>query len=353
MQSRRKRGKIKTIYFFLAVVWLFPLLFVACASPKIKTYMLVPAKSNEATKLRRITVLPFSGQAGDQVSADIEALLVGIHVGGEPYFKVIERTAIKKILKEHSLQMAGLLEEKTAVKVGKLVGAEGIIVGTVTQNAIENKNYMETRSKCSERDKDRKCVKRIKYNIRCTERNAYFSFTPKIISVSTGLIVASRQLSGYSYDRDCRDSNRSLVGRTELINTAKRQAIDKFRKLVAPTRITVEIPLLKKNGTKPPSTAKKKIVSGIDWAKQGRMDRACEYWDESYKLHPQGYAIHYLLGVCAEVAGNLREAFNYYKTADRFTNKPVKEINEALSRVKVRIEKGKKLEEQIKKLKAD
>lgn len=78
------------------------------------------------------------------------------------------------------------------------------------------------------------------------------------------------------------------------------------------------------------------------------MERACELWHEAYNLHPEGYAIHYLLGVCAETAGNLKEALSYYENADRMTGKPVEEINEALGRVRVNLEKQKKLEEQLK-----
>jgi len=91
------------------------------------------------------------------------------------------------------------------------------------------------------------------------------------------------------------------------------------------------------------------VKRGVEWAKKGRLDRACEFWHEAYKLYPEGYALHYLLGVCAETAGGLQEALSYYERADRMTDKPLKEINEALGRVRVNLEKQKKLEEQLQK----
>ena len=96
-----------------------------------------------------------------------------------------------------------------------------------------------------------------------------------------------------------------------------------------------------------PPEAKKKIDAGTKWSKQGRLDRACELWHKAYELHPQGYAIPYLLGVCAEISGNLEKALSYYEKADRNTGAPVEEISQALGRVKVGIEKHKKLEEQL------
>jgi len=58
-------------------------------------------------------------------------------------------------------------------------------------------------------------------------------------------------------------------------------------------------------------------------------------------------AKYYLLGVCAETQGKLKKALEYYDKADRMTGSPVKEINTALGRVRVSLEKRKKLEEQL------
>ena len=352
MEYSRKR-KIDIILFFMLVLCFFPIFFISCAAPKIKISMLVPAKAHEAATLRRIAVLPFSGQDGYQVSAEVEALLVNIQVDGKPYFRVIDRISIKKILKEHFLHMSGLVDEKTAVNVGKLVGAEGIISGTISKNIIEDKSFFETHSKCLAWNDKGRCVKRGKHKVRCIERDVYFSFTPKIIRVTTGEIVASKSLSGHSYDKVCRDSEFSPKDITEMLASAKLQALNKLRVLITPNYKNVEITLLDKDDTKPPSEVKEKIARGIDWAKQDRMDRACELWHDAYKLHPEGYAIHYLLGVCAETTGRSQKALSYYEKADKTTEKPIKEINEALTRVRVQIENQKKLEEQLRKIKKE
>lgn len=343
----RKSGVCILTYLFVPAIWLLILFFNGCAAPKIKTSMLVPAKAHEAGKLRRIAVLPFAGRGGNQVSTEAEALLVNIRVSGKPYFEVIERASLENIMREQNLHLTGAVEEETAVTVGKLVGAEGIILGTVTTNVAEDKHFSQKRSKCEARDEKKKCIKRREYTVRCTTRDAYFSFTPKVINVVTGRIVASESLSGHIRDSVCQDSGRPLRGRAQMLSDAKRRAIKKFRELIAPYSVIVEITLLEKDDTKPPPKAKEKVASGIKWAKQGRLERACEFWQEAYKLHPQGYVIHYLLGVCAETQGKLRKALEYYEKADRMTGSPIKEINTALGRVRVSLEKRKKLEEQL------
>ena len=44
----------------------------------------------------------------------------------------VERVALNKVLKEHELTLAGLVEDKTKAKVGKLLGARYILTGGVT-----------------------------------------------------------------------------------------------------------------------------------------------------------------------------------------------------------------------------
>ncbi len=47
-------------------------------------------------------------------------------------FTVIERAVLEKVLKEQQLQVSGLVDEKTAVSVGKIVGADAIILGNIS-----------------------------------------------------------------------------------------------------------------------------------------------------------------------------------------------------------------------------
>ena len=318
----------------------------SCAT-KIKTTMLTPAKSHEASTLKRIAVLPFSGRGARDINADVEALLVKIRVNGKPYFSVIERESLERIMKEQRLHLTGAVDETTAVRLGKLIGAEGIIFGTVTQNTTEDKHFSSRRSECASKDKDGKCKSWRKYSVGCTERDAFFSFIPKVISVSTGQIVASETLTGHANDRACRDSGEPIKGRDEMLAEAKSQALSKFRLVMAPYNVRMEIVLLDDDDTDCPEAAEDRIERGIEWAKAGRMDRACELWHEARDIHPKGYAVHYLLGVCAEMTGDLDEALNYYQKADRMTGEPVEEINQALARIRVRIGKEKRLEQQL------
>jgi TolB-like protein len=78
-------------------------------------------------KMKKIAVLPFDVKGadwGDEFSDSI------IH----QFFKssaveVVEREAIERILKEQRLSMSGLIDDTQVVKIGKLLGADVIVLG--------------------------------------------------------------------------------------------------------------------------------------------------------------------------------------------------------------------------------
>jgi TolB-like protein len=82
-----------------------------------------------------IAVLPFEskGDAKKQslsVTDKLVTQLVNLR-----RFEVMERSALEKVLKEHTLQSSGVVDEKTAVKMGKVVGADAIILGEINIQA--------------------------------------------------------------------------------------------------------------------------------------------------------------------------------------------------------------------------
>jgi len=341
---------------------------MGCGGPKITSQVLLPAKSHEASQIKRVAVLPFVGTS--EMSSEVEAMLVNTRVSGQPYFTVVERTALHKIMNEQAISLSGTIDETTAAKVGKLVGAEGVIMGVV-KSEVAQKPYQETRSQCVSQDKKGKCTNTQNYMVQCMQRDAYFSFTPKIVNVATGHIVASETLVGQNSQRTCADSspdgnaiaglvtalmggdakkaNPGMQSNAEMLGAAKQEALNKFREMMAPHYVQRQFVILEGDDTNPPAAAKDKITQGIQWAKQGRLDRACEIWQDAYSLHAQGYAIHYDLGLCAEMVGKLPEALELYEKADRLTGKPVKEINQALGRVRQSMAEQRQIDEQMQK----
>ena len=98
-------------------------------------------------KLNKIVVFPFeikSAHCGDEFSDSITHYL----------FKtgrvdVVERQELEKILKEQRLSMTGLLDSDKSARVGKLLGADVMVLGRGTaldigQRDQEGKNLVDT-----------------------------------------------------------------------------------------------------------------------------------------------------------------------------------------------------------------
>ncbi len=116
------------------VVPSFSLLALTCA---------VSLAAQEPGARRRVAVMPFDYTPVNQEAAELlspetdfgkglAAILVTELVENGTYV-VLEREQLDRVLAEQDLQQSGRVDPATAVRVGKLLGAEAIVVGTVTR----------------------------------------------------------------------------------------------------------------------------------------------------------------------------------------------------------------------------
>lgn len=336
-----------------AVVVLF--LVSGCAT-KIKVNMLQPAKYHQASQTRTVAVLPFEGKDGAAVASELESVLAGVTIGGKPYFTLVDRMSINKTLSELQLSQSGLLDERTASTVGRMLGAQGIYTGTVTADDVNDTVTTQTRSDCVQyktlRDKDGKtyqgpCVRYVQRKVRCTERVASFSITPKLVDVNTGQILYAENLHDTAQSYACEDMG-FVEAKEVLLNRVKENVKKRFRTDIAPFYTTEEITLMNSKEMIPTKNAVEKLKQGIEFAGKDRMDRACELWEDARTEAPDSPAILFNLGVCAESRGDFETALTFYQQADRLMMKPVDGITSALKRTQKAIDNQRLLGEQLK-----
>jgi TolB-like protein len=92
-----------------------------------------PSRVTQVGSRLGIAVMPIEGKNdvarfGDDLTDKMVSQLVNLR-----RFKVIERTALDKVLKEQQLQVSGVVDDATAVKVGRVAGADAIVVANVVQ----------------------------------------------------------------------------------------------------------------------------------------------------------------------------------------------------------------------------
>jgi TolB-like protein len=98
-----------------------------------------PAAATLVGERLSVAVLPFEskGIGGALGQIDLLDKLVTGFVSTNR-FKVIERAQLEKILEEQKLGMTGIIDASTAAQIGKGIGVDGVVCGSITQggNAV-------------------------------------------------------------------------------------------------------------------------------------------------------------------------------------------------------------------------
>ncbi len=345
----------KVVNLCVAIAVFSAVIIISGCATKIKVNMLQPAQYHEASLTKAVAVMPFTGNGGSEFSAELEGVLAGIGIDDKPYFTLVDRATLDRTISEMKLSQSGLVDQKTAVKLGKLIGAQGIYSGVVTENSCDENNYRENRSTCvryeQRRDKDGRtyqgaCISWRNYQVNCVKRVATYAVSPKLVDVTTGRVLYSRNLSATEQSNGCSDT-RPAKGENELLDMAREKVKKELRRDIAPYYVTLEIKLMDSTDGIESPQAKEKFKSGLAYADKKRMDMACELWGEARNLAGNSTALLYNLGVCAESRGDLDAALSLYKQADKKLGKPDDDISLALNRVATAIKNREKLKEQM------
>ncbi|MEO0225566.1 MAG: CsgG/HfaB family protein [candidate division WOR-3 bacterium] len=109
---------------------ILPLIFFACrhVTPyKLTNYFLNESAMSEL-RAKRVAVLPFGATAsryGTQMADEFN-----VQLGKLGIFELVERQRVEELFKEQDFDPKRL-DPETAVKIGKMLGAHGVILGNV------------------------------------------------------------------------------------------------------------------------------------------------------------------------------------------------------------------------------
>ena len=146
--------------------------------------------SNAESKQKRISVLPFKGwqsnsnnHAKQYRAALTDKILTKIIKSHR--FIVIDRENLNKIIKEQKLQTSsGLIDQSTAIEIGKLMGIDRFILGNFTRNSI-----VHHPAKYSEYDGKKTKLSDAFYS-------AKIDVTMKLLDVETGVYLEATEANG-------------------------------------------------------------------------------------------------------------------------------------------------------------
>ncbi|MCX8084647.1 MAG: penicillin-binding protein activator LpoB [Calditerrivibrio sp.] len=111
----------------------------------------MPPNNKEVLHLKNLAILPFYWPYGKEFAAKIEAMIMNKNVtDGKVYYKLVERAEIKKVVDEMSFSSSYFVNQDTAINIGRMLGAQGIMVGTISGAAVQDNPYSEKRVRCGQ-----------------------------------------------------------------------------------------------------------------------------------------------------------------------------------------------------------
>ncbi|MCK5107049.1 MAG: DUF799 family lipoprotein [Elusimicrobiales bacterium] len=105
-------------------------------------------KMPDTAERMRVAVLPIKPHTSFPQSSELAYEAFSTHILEVKGYDVVDRGALDQLIKEQKLGQSGTIDHDKAVEIGKLLGAGGIILGSVTEY-VQRKNLMFPPAKVS------------------------------------------------------------------------------------------------------------------------------------------------------------------------------------------------------------
>jgi len=192
-----------------------PLLIGGCAQ-KVAPRTLEPAEIGGAANARNVAVIPFHDDYAN-LTDKIEALLAAQTLDGKPDFTLSNRTGLERIISESNLKSGDMLEVSTVVELGKSLGAQAVISGSVDTPEMQEEEYDETRTKCKDEGGERRCWE---VKVMCKKRTVTLSADIRMVDVATSDILYADTLRRKNESHLCADSNDILPSTESAVQSS-------------------------------------------------------------------------------------------------------------------------------------
>lgn len=312
--------------FFFAFILI--VLFTGCAQ-EVNITTFEPATIDRASKAKKVSIMEFQNDSVG-FSSLLESLVAQKKVYDEPYFTVVSRNELNKILDEQKLQYSGLVDKTTAVKIGNLIGVQAIISGNVINSSFNRSSYYATRYRCI----DRKCKEVREYLVRCEKGTYNLNVSIKMSDVEFGDIIYANTFNRTNTYSHCRDESGSLPNFGNIMNSFSNSISNEFISKISPTKRVMSVELLDKPEIDYNDKQKKLLEYSLKYIESARYDKAEQLLSELLtSTNDKCYVAAYDLGVVKESKGEYKLAKQLYDLADGLVLEPNEIINNAVNRI--------------------
>lgn len=280
-----------------------------------------------------VAVLPFSGTFGRDDAGEAMANSLTSQLVPAGYYKVIERARVKAIIDEQTFAKSDFVDPKTAGEIGRIVGAQYLIVGTVTGWSVEDDQsveYVTEYRNTGYRDQNGAPIMQpYQVPVQVLVRRGTVAADFRMINAETASIIASASESE-SFRSEARGAGNmsQIPPREQILRNLSEIVSGRFFQKISAHRVTEGRILFK--GKTP------QCKQGVTFAQNGLWDMAVQQWNGALQARPGDFAPFHNLGVAAEIGGHYDEAERMYAQAIGLApgNQDVQQHLQAVRRVR-------------------
>ncbi len=218
-------------------------------------------------------------------------------------FTLIERSRLAQVLQEQRLAQSGVVDEAQAAQVGKVLGVDAIVVGTVSftltdQPLQEERTYTENRRQYT------------RY-VNCLQREGLMKVHARVVSAASGQVLGSVDRPLPIKLKHCADDQGVLPTQQSVAEASSHDLADAIANYVAPHFELREFELEK---------IRSKQFEGLgeraaELAEALRVDEAYAIYKSIHDQDAYSPEVLVDLAILNEVVGNWRQAKEFYDQA--------------------------------------
>ncbi len=363
----------------LFIGYVFIALLVSCASVQVSRIVLLPAKEDAMVDAQRIAISDvivkseLGGYRNFAATERLETFISRVEVAGEPRFKLVERGRLAAVLQEQGLSEDGLTDSSTAARVGKLVGADTIILAKLDiKGPLQEDSRGEINCRAYTYDMDF-YPKSVRIDTAAAFSKAYNAYH-KVSKCDGQATVVSKHSSLYSKPSIVGAFAASLAKYVSVessllpnssasdleadhdgvFDTLFAHILKQYRRDIAPYKAVISFTMMDADKGKKdlPASSMEELRNALNLVEHGGtggFGRACNVIDQLLAKHNNAVVLLFNSGVCAEVVGDLGKSLALYQKAEELISiSEIKQLNfvhRSIERVKAMRASKEKLRE--------
>ena len=307
----------KVLYLFISLL----MVSIASRSQDLECFVLSPPEII-LQKVTKISILDFTGEKGKQLSELMVSELFsenrGIKTLGGGLFQstregktfqkggrtniytVVERSQLESVLAEQNLSNTGIVDDAQAASIGQVLGIDAVILGSVSYS------YKDEPSQNPMVDLTGKT-----YTQYCTKRTVTAEARMKILDVTTGKIIGTKDKRSSTSESKCDDKRSGLTPVSAMADQCMKDLAFQLINYFTPyfTYSKFEFEKVKNKDFK------EKAKEAKDQCKNGDLSKAFPIFKASYYADPYNASAAKNLGCLYDIVGNYEKAREYYLIA--------------------------------------